>query len=131
MEKDILISSVAGDFDRFINFEHRLGDVSGLFFSAHNPDIIILSISDFIQIAELKKVKHFIENSIGAKLIFYVSKHSKDDNYYGPSDYNLILENSHVEDFRKQVSAVTKNKTFSSSDLTDESMLKYLFKLFG
>lgn len=130
-EKDILISSVAGEFDRFINFEHRLGDLSGLFFSAHNPDVVILSLSDFIQITELKKVKHFIENSIGAKLIFYISKHSKDDNYYGPSDYNLILDNSHIENYCKKVADATKIRTFSSSDLTDDSMFKYFMKLFG
>lgn len=128
--KDILISSIAGDFDRFINFEHRLGELSNLFFMAHNPDVIILSISEFVSISELKKVKRFVENVIGAKLIFYVSKRNRDDNYYGPSDYNILLSNEDVENYCKQVSADTKIKTFSNPSIIDRSLFKYLLELF-
>lgn len=130
LDKDILLTSVAGDFDRFVNFEHRLGDTSGLFFTAHNPDVIVLCLSNFIQIAELKKVKHFVGNVIGAKLFFYITKYNKEDNYYGPSDYHLLLENNDIEAYSKYIANATKVKTFWGLHKSDHTMFKEILNLF-
>ncbi|MDR0739100.1 MAG: S8/S53 family peptidase [Oscillospiraceae bacterium] len=129
-KKEILISSMAGEIDRFVDFKHRIGKISSIFFKIHNPDIIIVSLSDFIEIAELIRLKFYIQKIVGSKLLFYISSRSKDDNFYGVSDYDLVLNEEQIMDYQKHVEIFTKTKTFSQRDLENDKLFKNILKLF-
>ncbi|MCX7748064.1 MAG: hypothetical protein N2645_14440 [Clostridia bacterium] len=129
INNNLIITSMAGYFDRFFNFEHRFGDTSHMVLNIHTPDIIILSLSDFIEITELRKVKQYIEKNIGAKMIAYVSSMSREDNAYTSSNYNIRISEVSVEEYCKEISLITKIKAFSKKDLVDDSFFKYIFKL--
>lgn len=126
---DVLVVSIAGNFDRFINYEHRLGDISWIAFTAHSPDIVILNLPGFVQPDELLRVKNYVTKAIGAKLIFYISKHSRDDDYHGPSDYNLVLDKGEVSAYRKNVETITREKAFCEKDIESGAMWRHLYKL--
>lgn len=126
--KELLIISAAGSFERFVGFEHRLGDTSNIIFSACNPDIVILCVADFISLSELEKAKLYVENVIGAKVIFFISNNSRDDNYYGPSDYNLKLSDDVVKSLQKSLQHQLKRKVFTKAELGKGLIAEYILK---
>jgi hypothetical protein len=129
INNNLMISSMAGYFDRFFNFEHKFGDTSHMILNVHTPDIIILSLSDFIEIAELKKAKKYIEKNIGAKMVVYVSNRSREDIAYTSSNYNTRMSQVSVKEYCKEISLITKIKAFSKRDLNDDRLFKYILKL--
>lgn len=130
LSKDIIIVSGAGDFDRFVGFEHRFGNTSEILFEANIPDIVILSITDSIDVKEIKKAKLFIENTIGAKILFYLSQKSTDDNYYGPADYNLINSESTTIEYAKQLADELGTNIFTLKDFESDKFYSDIIRLF-
>lgn len=130
LDRDILILSGAGSFDRFVGFEHRFGDTSKMLVEANVPDITILSIVDSISVSEIKKAVLYIENTVGAKVLLFLSQKSTDDDYYGPIDYNLINSESTTIAYAKELSAQLERPVFTFKDFENNNMFDYIIELF-
>lgn len=116
--KDLLISSIPGEIDRFINSERQIGTISQIFTLIHNIDVVILSVSSFIEIPELLSIKYYIESTVGAKLIFYISNKSRDERLFWAEKYNNYISQSHVQAVKKDLSQCFENPIYTFDEAT-------------
>lgn len=126
---NLLITSMAGNFDRFIDYGHRMGDTSHIIMNIHEPDIVILCLSDFIEISEIIRAINYIVKGIGAKAIIYVSNRSREDIMYTSSNYNIRLTEMSIEAYCKEIKLITKTTAFYKKDLEDDSLARQIIKL--
>lgn len=129
--KDIILSSMPGSVDRFISFEHMIAGLPYVFAAVAVPDLVILSISAFVEESELKIIKRYIEVRLGAKLLLYVTQKNRDDEYYTSNRYNTKISNEDAEKIAKRISLTTHIKTFTEKDINDGRMFTYIYKMFS
>jgi len=127
---DILVTSVAGDFDRYLFSHRKVGDLCNLFFDIHQPDIVILSTSDFVDVAELIRVRHYVESVLGATLILYVTNKSKDDTLHFSKAQNLLISEERLISYQNQLKkAFGDNIVYSKKDLSNADLYNHIISL--
>ncbi|SET48878.1 hypothetical protein [[Clostridium] polysaccharolyticum] len=128
-KNSVLITSMPGSIDRFIKFDHIISGIPYIIMSTSMPDLIIISVSLFVEIPEIKRLKHYIEENIGSKLLIYVSKHNRDDAEYSANNYNTILNLDSTKDYARRIHLLTRVKAFSEEDLDNGKMFEYIYRM--
>jgi len=128
-KNDVLITSMPGSVDRFVKFDHIISGIPHIIMSTSMPDLIIISVSLFVEIAEIKILKHYIEENIGSCILIYVSKHNRDDIEYSANNYNTILSLTAVKNYAKRIQLFTKTKSFTDEDIDNGKMFEYIYRL--
>ena len=127
--KDVLVVSMAGSFDRFHGDSHRLGDTSYTIANIHSPYIVILSVSNFVEPSEVQKAIKYIHKTIGAKPVIYVSDRNTDDRLNIAGFYNTRLTEAGVEAYCQMLKLYAGVIPFTRKDLENERLFKYVLKL--
>ena len=128
-KNDVLVTSMPGSVDRFIKFDHIISGIPYIIMSTSVPDLVIISVSLFVEISEIKILKHYIEENIGSHFLIYVSRHNRDDAEYSANNYNTILSLNAVKDYAKRIQFFAKVKAFTDEDINNEKMFEYIYKL--
>lgn len=128
-KNDVLITSMPGSVDRFIKFDQIISGIPYIIMSTSMPDLVIISVSLFVEISEIKILKHYIEENIGSCLLIYVSRHNRDDAEYSANNYNTILSLDVAKDYAKRIQLLTKVKAFTDEELDSGKMFDYIYSM--
>ena len=127
--KDLIIASMAGTFDRFTSVGQILGDTSHIFMNIHKPDVVILSLSDFLDISEVRMAVNYIQKTIGSKVVIYMSTRSTEDRAYTSGFYNTRLAEADLKAYCVQLKMLAGIIAFNKKDLDSDKLFKHVLKL--